>query len=105
MVSPVEIEDVLQRHPDVEAAQVVSAETPAGLKAVAFVIPKPQTHFDETALLAHCSSLVARFKVPIRIAAMASFPTTASPNGSKIQKVKLRELAQALAAEPPVAST
>ncbi len=105
MVSPVEIEDVLQKHPDVDGAQVVSAVTPAGLKAVAFVIPKTDARFDEAALLAHCGGLMAGFKVPIRIAALERFPTTASANGSKIQKAKLRELAQALVAEPRAAST
>ncbi len=105
MVSPVEIEDVLQKHPDVDAAQVVCAETPAGLKAVAFVIPKQDTRFDEAALLAHCAGLVASFKVPIRVAALESFPATASANGSKIQKAKLRELAQVLVTEPLAALT
>jgi fatty-acyl-CoA synthase len=104
MVSPAEIEDVLQQHEDVEAAQVVSAETPNGLKAVGFVIPAAGAQFDESSLIAHCAALVARFKVPIRIAALDSFPTTASANGSKIQKSKLREMAQSLVAASFTAS-
>jgi fatty-acyl-CoA synthase len=105
MVSPVEIEDVLQQHPDVEAAQVVSAETSSGLKAVGFVIPRPGARFDEATLVAHCTALVARYKVPIRIAALESFPTAMSANASKIQKSKLRELAQSLVSEIPGAPT
>jgi fatty-acyl-CoA synthase len=100
MVSPVEIEDVLQRHPDVEAAQVVSAETSSGLKAVAFVIPRLEALFDESALIAHCAAQVARYKVPIRIAALKAFPTAMSANASKIQKAKLREMAQSLVSVP-----
>lgn len=101
MVSPVEIEDVLQQHADVDAAQVVSAETSGGLKAVAFVIPSPGARFDEATLIAHCTALVARYKVPVRIAALESFPTAMSANASKIQKSKLRELAQSLVSGIP----
>lgn len=105
MVSPAEIEDVLQQHDSVQAAQVVSVETPVGLKAIAFVVPSPGAHFDELALISHCMALMAKFKVPLRVAALDQFPTTASANGSKIQKAKLRELARALVASPPCAST
>lgn len=99
MVSPAEIEEVLQSHPDVDAAQVVSAVTPAGLKAVAFVIPSANARFDEAALLGHCSARMARFKVPVLIAALEGFPTTASANGRRIQKARLREQAQLLVDE------
>ena len=104
MVSPAEIEEVLQMHPDVGAAQVVSAVTPAGLKAVAFVVSRSNARFDEAALVQHCSRLMARFKVPTRIVEVEGFPTAASANGSRIQKSKLREWAQQLVVEPLSAS-
>jgi fatty-acyl-CoA synthase len=96
LVSPAEIEDVLLQHGSVESAQVVGADTAVGVKPVAFVIPKADAAFDEQALIAHCAARIAKFKVPLRIAAIESFPVTPGANATKIQKAKLRELAQEL---------
>jgi fatty-acyl-CoA synthase len=98
LVSPAEIEEVLQQHADVVMAQVVGVETAAGVKAVAFVIAKPG--FDEASVLAHCQARMARFKVPLRVRPLAEFPVTPGANATKIQKGKLRELARALLADP-----
>ena len=56
------------------------------------------TEFDEAALLSHCAGALARFKVPARIFALDAFPTTASPNGEKIQRARLRAMATELLA-------
>ncbi len=96
LVSPAEIEDVLQQHASVQAAQVVGAETAAGVKPVAFVVVKPDAQFDEAALIAHCAARTARFKVPLRVSALEAFPVTPGANATKIQKARLRELAQEL---------
>jgi fatty-acyl-CoA synthase len=96
LVSPAEIEDVLLEHAAVESAQVVGAETAAGVKPVAFVIPKSDADFEEQALIAHCAARIAKFKVPLRVWALESFPVTPGANATKIQKAKLRELAQEL---------
>jgi fatty-acyl-CoA synthase len=96
LVSPAEIEDVLQQHASVQAAQVVGVDTAAGVKPVAFVIPKAGAAFDEQALIAHCAARIARFKVPLRVCALETFPVTPGANATKIQKAKLRELAQDL---------
>jgi fatty-acyl-CoA synthase len=98
LVSPAEIEDVLQQHATVDAAQVVGVDTAAGVKPVAFVIPRVRAVFDEPALIAHCAARIAKFKVPVRVCAIDSFPVTPGANATKIQKAKLRELAQALLA-------
>jgi fatty-acyl-CoA synthase len=37
---------------------------------------------------------MANYKVPARIVAVESFPTTPSGNGDKIQKNRLREMAR-----------
>ncbi len=99
LVSPAEIEDVLLEHASIDSAQVVGADTAAGVKPVAFVIPKVDTAFDEAALIAHCAARIAKFKVPLRVCALAAFPVTPGANATKIQKAKLRELAQALLQE------
>jgi fatty-acyl-CoA synthase len=96
LVSPAEIEDVLQAHPSVAAAQVVGVDTPGGPKAFAFVIVKPGATFDEAALIEHCAARIARFKVPLRVQPIDAFPVTPGANATKIQKAKLRDLAQAV---------
>jgi len=95
LVSPAEVEDVLQAHPSVAGAQVVGVETPAGTKAFAFVIQAPGAAFDEAALIAHCAGRIAKFKVPARVQPIDAFPVTPGANATKIQKAKLRALAQA----------
>ena len=98
LVSPAEIEEVLQQHPSVDAAQVVGAATSDGLKPVAFVIPRAGASIDEAVLQAHCAERIARFKVPVRIGVVDAFPVTPGANATKIQKAKLREWAAALIA-------
>ena len=48
---------------------------------------------------AHCLQQLARFKVPERIVVVEDFPTVDSPNGPKVQKVRLREMAEVLLRE------
>jgi fatty-acyl-CoA synthase len=55
-------------------------------------------HFDERELIAHCRSRLAIYKAPVRAVAIDEFPTTAGANGTKVQRTKLRELADALLA-------
>jgi fatty-acyl-CoA synthase len=89
LVAPEEIESFLQAQPGVAGAQVVAQEG----RAVAFVIPGPG--YDEAGLRAACEASLARFKVPARFVALAEFPTTDGPNGRKVQRAKLREMAAA----------
>jgi fatty-acyl-CoA synthase len=89
LVSPEEIEGFLLAQPGVTAAQVVAA----GGRAVAFVIPGPG--FDEAAVARACAASLARFKQPARIVALEAFPTTDGPNGRKVQRARLREMARA----------
>jgi fatty-acyl-CoA synthase len=101
LVSPEEIEAVIQTAPGVAAVQVVAAANGAADPVpVAFVLPAGGALFDEAALRARCREQLARFKVPVRIVAVEAFPTVDSPNGPKIQKVRLREMAEALLREP-----
>ncbi len=101
LVSPAEIEDVLQQHASVDAAQVVGVNTPSGTKPFAFVIPRAGAAFDEAALLVHCAERIAKFKLPLRACTIEAFPVTPGANGTKIQKAKLVEMALALLAERP----
>ena len=98
LVSPAEIEETLLAHPAVAAAQVVGVETASGFRAFGFVIPKPGEAFDEAAIISHCASRIARFKVPVHVREIDAFPVTPGANATKIQKAKLRELALAVLA-------
>uniref|UniRef100_UPI0022EAC296 AMP-binding protein n=1 Tax=Falsiroseomonas oryzae TaxID=2766473 RepID=UPI0022EAC296 len=87
LVAPEEIEGFLLDQPGVTAAQVVAHEG----RAVAFVIPG--AGYDQAATMAACAARLARFKVPARIVALDAFPMTDGPNGRKVQRAKLREMA------------
>ncbi len=97
LVSPEEIEAVLQAEPGVDGVQVVSASREGSDPVpVAFVRPRAGAVLLEAALRASCLQQLARFKVPERIVVVDDFPIVESPNGAKVQKVRLREMAQAL---------
>jgi len=93
LVAPAEIEAHLQRHPAIDGCQVVGVTAGGRPAAVAFVTLRAGAAFDEATLRQHCAEGLARFKVPERILALDAFPTTPSANGTKIQRVKLRQMA------------
>ena len=91
LVAPAEIESVLLDVDGIDGAQVVAVDRPSGARPVAFVLGRPE--LDEREVIDHCAARLARYKVPVRVLVIDEFPTTPSANGTKIQKVKLRELA------------
>jgi len=95
LVSPAEIEAELQSLEPIEAAQVVAVDAAGRNTAFAFVTLAAGAVFDETSARAHCAARLAKFKVPERVVALDAFPTTPSANGTKIQRVELRRMAQA----------
>jgi fatty-acyl-CoA synthase len=86
----------LQALPEVAQAQVVAVERGSERVAFAFIVARPQCEPDEAELLAACRSALAAYKRPARIVTLESFPTTESPNGVKIQRAKLRDMASAM---------
>jgi fatty-acyl-CoA synthase len=58
---------------------------------------RPGAAYDEASVLAHAHARMARYKVPARVQPLAAFPTVQSANAIKVQKTRLREIAQALA--------
>ena len=97
LTSPLEIETVLDEHPALSGAQVVAVNIDGVPAAVAFVLAA-QTVLDETEVISFCRARLASYKVPRRVFVIAAFPTTLSANGTKIQKSRLRALAQELLA-------
>lgn len=94
LVNPAEIDAWLERHPAVSACQTVGAALDGRTHPVSFVIAQAGACFDEQALIDHCRQGLAKFKIPTRVFALDRFPTTDGPNGEKIQRGRLRELAE-----------
>jgi fatty-acyl-CoA synthase len=94
LVNPLEIESHLLSHPMVADVQVVAAAGREGVRAVAFVVPTGDAGFDEQAVIAHARAGLANYKAPARVFTIDAFPTTPSANGPKIQRNKLRQMAE-----------
>ena len=101
LVSPEEIEAVIQSLPGVAGVQVVAATRAQDPVPVAFVQLHEGAIVQEATLRTQCFERLARFKVPERIVIVDRFPVADSPNGPKVQRVKLREMAEALLRERP----
>jgi len=95
LVNPLEIEMHIQKLAAIEGCQTIAVPRTDGVRAVAFVMLKPGAALDEAAVIAHCRQGLANYKVPLRVFPIEEFPKTPSPNGLKIQRNKLREIAEA----------
>ena len=93
LTSPLEIEAVLDEHPAVHSSQVVAIEIEGAPAPVAFVLAAGSS-VDAEAVIDFCRARLANYKVPKRVFTLDAFPTTLSANGTKIQKSRLRVLAQ-----------
>ncbi len=93
LVSPLEIEGVVQEIEGIDGCQVVGISQGETLKPVGFVTLKPGGTLDEAAAIGHVASKLARYKVPVRLFPIDAFPVTEGTNATKIQKHKLRDLA------------
>ncbi len=97
LVSPGEIEAMLQTHPAVAAAQVVGVPERGGEElAAAFVTLHAGARVDPEHLREHCRARMASYKVPALLEIVERFPTTLSANGDKVMKTKLRDMAKAM---------
>jgi fatty-acyl-CoA synthase len=91
-ISSIEVEDVLYKHPAVQAAAVVArpdekwGETPC-----AFVELRPGAQATEEELIEYCRASLARYKAPRKVV-FCELPKTST---GKIQKFILRSQAQA----------
>jgi fatty-acyl-CoA synthase len=86
-VWPAEVEDALRAHPAVADAAVFGVPSEYwGEEVAAAVVLRPGAAADAAELLAFVAPRLAKFKLPVRIAFVASLPMTAS---GKVQKFKL----------------
>jgi fatty-acyl-CoA synthase len=92
-IASVEVEQMLERHPDVMEVAVVAGPDPTwGEVPIAFVTLRPDASVDEAMLVAYSREHLARFKAPKRIV-FGELPKTGT---GKVQKFVLRDRAKAL---------
>ncbi|MGM0856638.1 MAG: acyl-CoA synthetase [Pseudomonadota bacterium] len=90
-ISSLEVEDIVQRHQDVELAAVVAMDDDKwGEVPVAFVQLRPGSELSEDALMRFCRGQISHYKAPKKII-FGMLPTTAT---GKIQKFPLRQRLQ-----------
>lgn len=89
-IYPVEIEEVLDAHPDVLESAVVGVPHPdLGEAVLAVVVPAPGRSPDPAALIAHAGQTLARFKLPRAVEIVPALPRNTM---GKVQKAELRKL-------------
>lgn len=89
-ISPLEVEDILYRHPAVADAAVIAVpDARLGQRACAVVILKPDAQLTLADVVAHFAAMkVAKFKTPEYLEIVAALPRTAS---GKVRKDVLRQ--------------
>lgn len=94
LTDPAEIEQHLQAHPDVNLAQVVGVPAAdGGDAAVAFVQLRDGAAAGPAELVEHCRADLANYKVPAAVHLVTEWPTVEGSNGTKIQRMRLRDRA------------
>lgn len=74
-ISPVEIDNILSRHPDIaEGAACGVPDKVYGEEVIAFVVPKPGTALSEQEVIAHCGQDLAPFKTPKQVFFIDALP-------------------------------
>ena len=99
LVNPIEIEQAVETLPGIKACQVVGATVGTKILPVAFVILNDGAQADPTGWTAECKRRMAAFKVPVRFEVLTAFPSIESANAIKIQKHRMREMADQLLRE------
>lgn len=96
LVNPVEIEQVVETLPGVRACQVVGATRDGKIVPYAFVLLHAGAEADPAGWTAACKAAMAGFKAPAGFTVVDAFPSVESANSVKIQKHRLREMADAM---------
>ena len=92
-VVPLEVEDVLARHPAVSQAHVVAVpDARMGEVGVACVVLREAAYVAPEALVSHCAAHLARFKVPRHVLFISASEIPVTPTG-RPRKFLLSELA------------
>jgi acyl-coenzyme A synthetase/AMP-(fatty) acid ligase len=88
-VAPLEIDEVLLKHPDVLDAAAVGVPDPIyGEEVVCFVVPRPGASLTEAVVLDHCRANLPAPKVPKHAAIVPELPKS---DRGKVLRDKLKE--------------
>ena len=101
LVNPAEIEQTVEACEGVQACQVVGATQAGRIVPFAFVILRPGAIPDPIGWATYCRRVMAGFKVPVHFECIDEFPVVMSANSNKVQKTRLREIADARMANLP----
>ena len=90
-VSPLEVEKVLEAHPDIADVAVAERKVAGGVSVIAaFVVARPDRALDEAAVLAYCAQHLAAYKCPRKVVFVREIAR--NPNG-KVSRKALPQLA------------
>lgn len=88
-VYPAEVERVIQEHPDVADAAVISiADQRWGEVGRALIVPRPGLRLDTTAIAEHCRNRLAKYKVPADFLVVEPFERNVT---GKLPKAELKK--------------
>ncbi len=74
-ISPVEIDNILARHPDIEDGAACGVpDRVYGEEVVAYVVPRADSGLTAEAVIAHCGETLAPFKTPKQVIFVESLP-------------------------------
>ncbi|VDI81667.1 fatty-acyl-CoA synthase, partial [Mytilus galloprovincialis] len=91
-VYPLELEQILYKHPDVKDVQVVGIpDDRLGEEIFAFIQIKDDHSCSEEDIIKYCKEKMARYKIPRFVKFVKEFPLTVT---GKVQKFKLQEIAE-----------
>ena len=99
LVNPDEISGFIRELDQVSDCIVVGVMSGGRLRAAAFVKTASTREFDHEPVLEACRRELAPYKVPVVVHAVDEFPVADGPNGAKVQRGVLRELATELVEE------
>ncbi|WP_059104936.1 long-chain-fatty-acid--CoA ligase [Shouchella shacheensis] len=89
-VYPIEVEDVLYRHPDVmEAAVIGVPDSYRGETVKAVIVRREGAHLSEEDVIAFCREKMATYKVPTKVSFISEMPKTAVGKILKRELVKM----------------
>lgn len=77
-VYPIELENILMKHPNVKQVAVIGIpDDEFGQRLKAFIVPKNEVSLTETEIISWLAGRVARFQMPARIVFVDDLPVTA----------------------------